>query len=122
MAQPRSSGATASGRLIQNLLISVASFESEILSERVSAALKVAVSNGTRLGRPKLMSAEVESKIVAMRRAGMTFAAIAAKLESEGVSSPSGNAQWQLATLRRVCARAADMPKFARGRRPKVAA
>jgi len=43
---------TASGRLMANVLGSVAAFETEIRAERVLAGLEVARERGVRLGRP----------------------------------------------------------------------
>lgn len=44
--------ATPAGRLMSNVLASVAQFETEIRAERVLAGLAVAKANGVRLGRP----------------------------------------------------------------------
>jgi DNA invertase Pin-like site-specific DNA recombinase len=44
--------ATAAGRLMANVLASVAAFETEIRAERVLAGLAVARERGIRLGRP----------------------------------------------------------------------
>jgi DNA invertase Pin-like site-specific DNA recombinase len=44
---------TPAGRLMANVLASVAAYETEIRGERVSAGLEVAKLKGTKLGRPQ---------------------------------------------------------------------
>ena len=49
---------TAIGRLLMNLLASLAEFELEVLSERVRARMERARREGKTIGRPKVMDRE----------------------------------------------------------------
>jgi DNA invertase Pin-like site-specific DNA recombinase len=111
-------GAEPGGRLIQNIFLSVAQWEREILSNRTKAAL--AQYEGT-LGRPRSIDPSTETRIVAMRRHGQTFDQIAATLNSEATLTPTGKA-WGKTHVRGVCQRHPELPIFPRGRRAKVAA
>jgi DNA invertase Pin-like site-specific DNA recombinase len=44
---------TPAGRLMANVIASVAQYETEVRAERIHAGLEVAKSNGVKLGRPK---------------------------------------------------------------------
>ena len=51
---------SAAGRLMANVLASVAAFETEVRSERVFAGLAAARDRGTRLGRPPGVSTRIK--------------------------------------------------------------
>ena len=56
-------------------------------------------------GRPLQLDEAVVSRIVALRQAGETFAAIAASLNEERVATAHGGARWWPATVRKVAGR-----------------
>jgi hypothetical protein len=62
------------------------------------AALK---ARGVRLGRPRLLSDEIRSRIVVSRRTGLTLAGIAAQLNSDGIPTACGGI-WYAASIKRV--------------------
>lgn len=73
---------TAAGRLMANVLASVASYETEIRSERVRAGQNAARAAGKRWGgspkgKPKQVSPETAKAIVSMKEQGERIAAIA---------------------------------------------
>lgn len=74
--------ATATGRLMLNMLATLAEYERELIVERVRAGVVVAQEAGTRFGRPKSDPAVVSQKlaIVAQARAEGRTAAQAAAL------------------------------------------
>jgi len=47
---------TASGKLMMDILISFASFERNLISDRTKIALQTAKANGKKLGRPKYLN------------------------------------------------------------------
>jgi DNA invertase Pin-like site-specific DNA recombinase len=53
---------TPSGRLLFNVLASIAEFERDLIADRVVAGLKRARAQGTRLGRPRV-ALEIEARI-----------------------------------------------------------
>ncbi|PPF91312.1 invertase [Clavibacter michiganensis] len=54
---------TTSGRLMLNMLASLAEYERELIVERVNAGIAVARENGTRFGRPPLDPTVVAAKL-----------------------------------------------------------
>jgi DNA invertase Pin-like site-specific DNA recombinase len=98
---------TANGKLIANLLMSLAEWERDIISERTRAALAARKSQGVRLGRPGLgsMPVEVRRRIARARRRGESYARIAARLNAEGVPTAQGGARWYPATVRKAVTR-----------------
>ena len=57
---------TASGRLLVNILGTLAQFESELTSERVQAGLARARAQGKRIGRPTVKSKNLEQAVLAV--------------------------------------------------------
>ncbi len=104
---------TAAGRLVLNVLTSVAQWEREAIGERTSAALRHKIANGEHVGAPalgfevrdgKLVENEDESqtlsRISELRAAGHTFRQIAATLTVEGFRTKRG-ANWNPGTVQR---------------------
>jgi hypothetical protein len=54
-------------------------------------------------GRPESLEEEIVARIKAERRAGSSFAAIAAALNDDGITPAHGGARWWPATVRKVC-------------------
>jgi DNA invertase Pin-like site-specific DNA recombinase len=74
--------ATSTGRLMLNMLATLAEYERELIIERVNAGIAVARESGTRFGRPKTDPGVVGEKlaIVAHARASGKTATEAARL------------------------------------------
>ncbi len=91
--------ATSTGRLMLNMLATLAEYERELIVERVNAGIAVARESGTRFGRPMSDPGVVGEKlaIVATARAAGKTAAEAAQLVG-----------WSRATLYRHQAANAD--------------
>ena len=73
---------TSTGRLMLNMLATLAEYERELIVERVNAGIAAARQNGTRFGRPPADPNEITEKlaIVADARAKGRTAAASAKL------------------------------------------
>lgn len=67
------------GKLMMNVLAAFAEFESDMISERVSAGMARAREKGKEIGRPKRIF-DIE-KVLELRREGMSVAKIAEELE-----------------------------------------
>ena len=118
---------TAAGRLVLNVLTSVAQWEREATCERTRDALAHLRSRGVRLGGDALGWRRTESKdedgrrLVAdveaegatvdrareLRREGLTLRAIASTLADEGRATKRGG-RWRASTLARIFARDAS--------------
>lgn len=94
--------ATSSGRLVANLMASVAEWERERISERTSEAIMAARAQGIILGFPPV-SDTLRTRIVKRREAGATFQAIADELNAEGVPTVQGGLFWRKSSVRSIC-------------------
>jgi DNA invertase Pin-like site-specific DNA recombinase len=116
---------TAAGRLVLNVLVSVAQWERERCGERTREALAHLKTEGVRLGGAALGwtrteetdeggrrataevgdEAETVERILGLRDEGRGYREIAAVLAAEGRRTKSGG-RWHHETIRRVVARA----------------
>jgi DNA invertase Pin-like site-specific DNA recombinase len=99
----------ANGELIANVVISIAQWERRIIGERTREALEEKRRSGTKLGRPEgsgfeSISAQVVRRLRRMRARGMTFVAIANRLDADGVPTARGG-KWRAGTVQRVLER-----------------
>ena len=117
---------TAAGRLVLNVLMSVAQWEREATGERTRDALAYLKSEGVQLGgaamgwqHSECVGADgrriveaVEAEVAAVERAlalkaeGLSLRAIAAALKAEGFATKRGG-RWQANTIRKIITRGA---------------
>lgn len=94
---------TAAGKAMASLLAVFAQFERDMASERTKAAVERRRERlggtlpGTRPGVPDTL----RSRLARMRAQGMTFRAIAASLEREGVPTAQGGV-WRPGTVKHI--------------------
>jgi DNA invertase Pin-like site-specific DNA recombinase len=88
-----------------------AELERRLIGERTRSALAVRKSQGVRLGRPlatiERAPVHVVTRIRDLREAGLSLAAIAAKLNDEDVPRTNGGVAWHPSSVRYILARAA---------------
>jgi len=97
---------SAGGRLVLNVLMSVAQWEREAIGERTKAALAYKKQQGVKLGRPeKMITDPEEAKTIVylrdLRNQGLTFRAIADKLSKENVKTFRGG-KWYASTVKNL--------------------
>ena len=111
---------TAAGRLVMNVLMSVAQWEREAIGERTRDALAHKKSKGERVGQPPfghktvdgvtLVEDATEQEAIGLveelRARGLSCRAIAAEMNARGIQT-KGNKRWHETTVRRVLARTA---------------
>jgi len=100
---------TAAGRLVLNVLMSVAQWERETIGERTKDALQHKKSNGERVGqipygydlasdgRTLIENPEQQKVIVLMkslRETGMSFSQIGRELEGRGIPTQKAGRKW----------------------------
>ncbi len=127
---------TASGRLVLNVLASVAQWEREAISERTSEALRHLKAQGVHIGAtgygamrvseadehgrrrivPVAAQAQVIKRMQELRKTGLTFSAICTILNQEGIPSPRG-CVWQPTVVRTILLRASGEPAPSAARR-----
>ena len=98
-----------SGEMMAHVLATFAAYERRLISQRTKDALAVKRAQGVRLGRPPVLSDAVRRRISAERSKGDSFAAIAGRLNAEGIPTAHGGARWYPATVRKIAASAATV-------------
>jgi DNA invertase Pin-like site-specific DNA recombinase len=93
---------TPAGEAMANVLATFAQFERRLIGQRTREALAAKRASGVRLGRPVSLPVAVSKRITAERKAGRSFAAIAAMLNEEQVPTAQGGRQWWPSTVRAV--------------------
>jgi len=93
---------TAAGKLVANVMMSVAQWERETIGERTSAALQRKKAEGHRLGRPVQLDDRIRWRIAKERAKGKSLRAIAQGLTDDGVKTARGGDVWHASTIKAV--------------------
>jgi len=93
---------TPQGAAMAQVLAVFAELERRLIGQRTRDALAVRRAQGVRLGRPPVLPATVVERILAERRAGAGWSAIARGLDGDGVPTAQGGTRWYPATVRAV--------------------
>jgi DNA invertase Pin-like site-specific DNA recombinase len=78
------------GRLVAHILIAVAEWEGDIISERTRAGLAQAKARGVQVGAVSQMDPKVVTRMRRLRSRGWSYDRIATHLNAEGVPTPRG--------------------------------
>ena len=97
---------TPTGEAMASILATFSQLERRLIGQRTREALAVKRSEGVRLGRPRSLPLVVAARVVREREAGRSLRAIANDLNTEGVPTAQGGAQWHASTVRAVLASA----------------
>lgn len=113
---------TAAGRLVLNVLLSVAQWEREAIAERTKEALQHKIANGQRVGKirfgfdladdgttliPNADEQEAIAIITKLRHAGESLRKIADELTRRQIRTKEGNTRWDHTAVNRILKRAA---------------
>ena len=111
---------TAGGRLVLNVLLSVAQWEREATGERTREALRHKIDIGERVGKlrfgfdldqdgctlvPNPGEQEAIGWIKALRAEGFTLRQIADALTNRGIATKEGRKEWKHSTVQRILGR-----------------
>jgi site-specific DNA recombinase len=111
---------TAGGRMVLNVLMAVAQWEREIISERTKDALQAKIGRGERCGKVRfgydlaadgrtLVRNEPEQETIrtmqGWRASGKKFKDMIAMLEELGIETKEGNRIWMPSTIHRILTR-----------------
>lgn len=94
---------TPTGKLVANVMMSVAEWEREVIGERTSAAMQAAKRQGRHMGRVSVLPESTGDRLLALR-ATLTVAGTAAQLNAEGLTTATG-AEWSANTVAKVQSR-----------------
>jgi DNA invertase Pin-like site-specific DNA recombinase len=94
--------------LVTGVKLVVAQDERRKISKRTKAGLAAARVKGVKLGRPRMVPADVAARIVTMRGEGMSYRAIASALDQDKIPTPNGAVCWYAAQVRDVVIREAS--------------
>jgi len=98
---PELDTSTAAGRLTATVLMAVAEYESELISDRVKMTHKHRRASGKRAGRAPELPEAVRDEVAERRAAGETLAGIAADLNAREVPTARGG-RWHASTVAHV--------------------
>jgi site-specific DNA recombinase len=113
---------TAAGRLVLNMLLSVAQWEREAIGERTKEVLQEKISRGERCGKIRfgydlaedgktLVANTEETAAIAvmqgLRAAGQSYRKIAGEMGRRGIRTKEGNDLWSHTAVARILRRAA---------------
>lgn len=93
---------TPTGEAMASMLAVFAQWERRMIGQRTKEALAVKRAQGVQLGRPRAIDPATRREVKKMRSMGLSFAAIADRLNTDGVPTAHGGAQWYPATVRNV--------------------
>lgn len=91
---------TPPGKLVANVMVSVAEWERDVIAQRTREALAVKRSQGVQLGRPRVLEESVRRRIRILRGRGWSYQRMADDLNRRGVPTAHGGRQWHAATVR----------------------
>jgi len=91
---------TPGGFAMANMAMVFAQWERMVIAERIKAALVKVRARGVQLGHPSTVPQSTKRRIAKLRRT-MTFKQVVAKLNADGVPTPSGKGRWHVATVQR---------------------
>lgn len=96
---------TPNGKLVANIIMAMAEWERELISERTRDALAAVKARGTQVGRRSNVSDDTRALIRTLHAGGKGYGAIARLLNEAGVATAQGGKQWYPATVKTVLKR-----------------
>jgi DNA invertase Pin-like site-specific DNA recombinase len=90
--------ATPEGKMIHGVMASFAEYEREVTRARTRAALRAKIRRGERVGMPPQVDPDAVKWAKLWREGGMSYQAIAARLDEEGFTPPRA-ARWHRKTV-----------------------
>lgn len=91
---------TPTGKLVANVMMSVAEWEREVIGERTSAAMQAAKRQGRHMGRVSTLSQSTGDRLLKLRTTH-TIVGTANALNAEGLTTATG-AAWSANTVAKV--------------------
>ena len=89
---------TSSGRLVANVMASVAEWERSVIAERTRDALAARKAQGLPISQPAV-SGPLATRIAQLREDGATYQAIGDQLNAEQVPTVRGGLTWRVSSV-----------------------
>ena len=96
---------TPNGKLVANILMSVAEWERETIAQRTKEGMAAAKAKGVRFGPESPLPDKTRTEIVKLSSAGNGNASIARHLTGLGIPTAGGKLVWSASQVRRVLIR-----------------
>lgn len=93
---------TPQGEMVANIMATFAQFERRIIGQRTRDALAVKQAAGIRLGRPPSVPANIVRRVKRARSSGLSYKAIADKLNVDQVPTAHGGRCWYPMTVKKL--------------------
>lgn len=93
---------TPAGRLVSNVMATIAEFERDVTAQRTKDALAARREAGVRLGRPRQIPLTVVDGIRVARARGRTLREIGESLTADGIPTARGGKAWSISTVQGV--------------------
>lgn len=91
---------TPGGRLVANVMVSVAEWERDVIAQRTRDGLAAARAQGKPTGRPAVADRpELAEYIQELRASGLSLQAIADRLNAERIPTARGASQWSKSAI-----------------------
>jgi DNA invertase Pin-like site-specific DNA recombinase len=97
---------TPTGKLVANVMMSVAEWEREVIGERTSVAMQAAKRQGRHMGRVSTLPQPTGDRLLALR-AALSLVLTAEQLNAEGLTTATG-APWSANAVAKVHKRLSD--------------
>lgn len=107
MLEPDLDIETPMGECMVTVLAAFATMERRLISQRTKEGLAAAIAKGAKPGRPVQMDPRTEAYIGELRAQGVSLRKICARLEEEGIPTPSGTGSWEPKAVMRALKRMA---------------
>lgn len=102
---------TPTGKLVANVMMSVAEWEREIIGARTSAAMQAAKRQGKQIGRiAEPLPTATATRLRQLRAEGLSSNRIADRLNAESVTTPRGS-RWYTSTVTSALAKLTQTTK-----------
>jgi DNA invertase Pin-like site-specific DNA recombinase len=95
---------TPAGEAMANVLATFAQFERRLISQRTRDALQIKKSEGAQLGRKSTLPTSTIEMVDSLRSEGLSYRAIAERLNADQIPTGQGAAQWHASSVRAVLA------------------
>jgi len=91
---------TPNGKMVATMIMAVAEWEADVIAARTSDGLQAARAQGKPIGPAAVADRpEVRRRIEQLRNKGLSYRAIAAQLNEDGIATLRGGKEWRVSSV-----------------------